>query len=140
MSRGFSWGEYGEAVQDYGRDHSDGTACVGAIFSNVEIWGKIFQVLEAEDQQTPMMFPEVIKRAKGEGVKADKSVIPLIDAAPKYLSFNKKGYTMEWLRKWHRHDPQENEQLQKDQEFIMGDVLDLQASIGRVGRNTRGEY
>ena len=86
------------------------------------------------------MFPEVIKREKGEGVKADKSVIPLIDAAPKYLYINVEGYTIEWLRKWHCRYTQENEQLQKYQEFIMGDVLDLQASIGRVGRNTRGEY
>ena len=38
---------------------------------------------------------------------------------------------MEWLRKCHHRDLQENGYLRKYQEFIMGDVLDLQASIGR---------
>ena len=47
------------------------------------------------------MSPEGIKRANGEGVKADKRVIPLIKAAPEDLSVNKEGGTMEWLRKLH---------------------------------------
>ena len=46
---------------------------------------------------------------------------------------------MEWLRKWHHRDLQEKLQLRKYQEFIMGDVLDLQASIGRGGRYSGGE-
>ena len=50
------------------------------------------------------MSPEGIKRANGEGVKADKRVIPLIKAAPEDLSVNKEGETMECLRKlYHRY-------------------------------------
>ena len=92
-------------------------------------WDKTFQVLEAEAQQTPMMSPEGIKRVKGEGIKAEKLVIPLIEIAPKYLYINKEGATMEWLRKWHHLDLQGKGQLIRDQEFIMRDVLDLQAYI-----------
>ena len=52
----------------------------------LEIWRKIFQVLEAEAQQNPMLLPEDIKRAKGEGVKAKKRFIPLIKVYPEGLS------------------------------------------------------
>ena len=38
---------------------------------------------------------------------------------------------MECLRKWHRCDQQGKGQLRKDQELLMGDVLNLQSSIGR---------
>ena len=38
----------------------------------LERWGTIFQVLEAEDQQTPMLLPEGIKIVKGEGIKVEK--------------------------------------------------------------------
>ena len=34
-----------------------------------ERWGNIFQVLEAEAHQTPMLSPEGIKIANDEGVK-----------------------------------------------------------------------
>ena len=72
-------------------------------------------MLEAEAQQTPIILTEGIKRGKGEGVKAEKQVIPLIKAAPEDLFFNEKGDNMEWLRKWHHCDIQENRQLQKYQ-------------------------
>ena len=54
----------------------------------LEIWGNIFLVLEEEAHQTPMLSPEGIKRAKGEGVKTEKRVIPLIEASPEDLSIN----------------------------------------------------
>ena len=95
----------------------------------LEIRGKIFQVVEAEAQQTSMLFPEGIRRAKGEDIKADKPFIPLIEASPEYLSINKEGTNMEWLRKWHHRDIQEKGQPRKDQEFIMGDIIEIQASI-----------
>ena len=38
----------------------------------LDIWGKIFQVLEAEAQQTPILLPKGIMRAKGESIKAKK--------------------------------------------------------------------
>ena len=84
-----------------------------------------------------MIPPEDIKRAKGEGVKAGKRVIPLIKAAPEELSINEEGYIMEGLRKWDHCDLQEKGQRRKDQEFILGDVLDLQSSIGRGGERCR---
>ena len=68
--------------------------------------GKIFQVLESKDQQTPIIFTEGIKRAKGEGFKTEKRGIPLIKADPKYMSVNEEGGIMEWLRKWHFCDQQ----------------------------------
>ena len=83
------------------------------------------------------MSPEGIKRANGEGFKADKRVIPLIKAAPEELSINEEGYIMEGLRKWDHCDIQEKGQRRKDQEFILGDVLDLQSSIGRGGERCR---
>ena len=96
-------------------------------------------MLEAEAHQTPMLSPEGIKRSKVEGIKAEKQPIPLIERPPKDVYINKEGETMEWLCKWHHHDLQEKGQLKKDQEFIMGDVLNLQAYIGRGGRDTGGE-
>ena len=53
-----------------------------------------------------MLSPEGIMRAKGEGIKALKQPVPLIDTAPEDLSINKEGATMEWLRKWHHCDLQ----------------------------------
>ena len=38
MNRGFSWGEFSEAVQDSQRDYSEGTGCVGALLSDVLPW------------------------------------------------------------------------------------------------------
>ena len=63
----------------------------------LERWGKISQMLEEEDQHTPMMLPEGINRAKVEGDKADKRFIPLIEASSEDLYINKEGDTMEWL-------------------------------------------
>ena len=51
-----------------------------------------------------MMYPEGINRAKGEGVKSEKQVIPLIETSQEDLSVNEEGDTMEWLRKWHHCD------------------------------------
>ena len=64
-------------------------------------------MLKAEAQKTPVLPPEVIKRADGEGVKTEKRVVPLIKSAPEDLSVNKEGDTMECLHKWYRHDQQE---------------------------------
>ena len=106
----------------------------------LDIREKIFQVLEEESQQTPMMFPEGIKRAKGERVKIDKRVITLINAAPKELSVNEEEDTMEWICKWNFRDQKEKGQLRKDQELRMGDVLNPQASNGIIGRDEGGKY
>ena len=46
---------------------------------------------------------------------------------------------MECLRKQNRLDLQEKGSLKNNQEFIIGDVLDLQASIGRGGRDAEGK-
>ena len=54
----------------------------------LEIWGNIFQVLEAEAQQTPIILPEGIMREKGESIKAKKQPIHLIETAPEDLSIN----------------------------------------------------
>ena len=54
-----------------------------------ERWVKIFQVLEAEAQQTPMLSPEGIMREKVEGVKIEKRVVPLIKAAPEEFLVDK---------------------------------------------------
>ena len=96
-------------------------------------------MLEEQDQHTPMMLPEGIKREKGEGAKADKRFIPLIEASSEDLYINKEGDTMEWLQKWHHRDLQKKEHLRNDQEFIMGDVLELQASIERGGIDLGGK-
>ena len=40
---------------------------------------------------------------------------------------------MAWLCKWHDRGQQEKGQLHKDQELLMGYVLDIQASIRRGG-------
>ena len=52
------------------------------------IWGGILQVLEAESQHTPILSPEVIKRAKGEGVNTKNQFITFIKAVPEDLSIN----------------------------------------------------
>ena len=56
---------------------------------SLERWGSIFQVLEAEAQQTLMLSSEGIIRAKGEEIKAEKQPIPLIETDPEDLSINK---------------------------------------------------
>ena len=90
-------------------------------------------MFEAEAQQTPMLSPEGIMRAMGEFINAKKQPIPLIEIDAEDLYINKEGGTMEWLHKWHHRDLQEKGYMIKHQEFIMGDVLDLQASIGKGG-------
>ena len=45
---------------------------------SLEIRGKIFQVLEAEAQQTPMLSPEGIMRANNEVINVEKQPIFLI--------------------------------------------------------------
>ena len=47
---------------------------------------------------------------------------------------------MEWLRKWHRRNQQENGHLRKDQELLMGDMLNLQVLILRGGIDKGGKY
>ena len=96
-------------------------------------------MLEAEANQTPTLLYEGIKRAKGEGVKTEKRVVPLIQTAPEDLYVNEEGDTVEWLCKWHRSDQQEKGQRWKDQEFIIVYLMNLQESIGRGRRDSGGE-
>ena len=96
-------------------------------------------MLEEEDHQTPMLSTEGIQIAKGEGVKTKKRVVPLIEAAPEDLPVNEEEDTMEWLSKWHRRKQQEKGQLQKDQELLTGDILNIQASIWSGSRDKGGK-
>ena len=41
----------------------------------LESWRKIFQVLEAVAQHTPILSPEGIKIAKGEGIKNERRIV-----------------------------------------------------------------
>ena len=68
------------------------------------IWGKIFQVLEAEAQQTTMISPEYIKRTKGEGFKVINHVVLIIKPTPEELYLSGEGDTMTWLRKWNHRN------------------------------------
>ena len=86
-----------------------------------------------------MLLPEGIKIANGGGVKIEKRVFPLIEAAPEELSVNREGDTMERQGKWHRRNQKEKGNLWKYQELLMGDMLNLQASIGRGGRDEGGK-
>ena len=91
--------------------------------------------------QNPMLSPEGIMIAKGEGITAEKQPIPLIDTAHENLFINEEGTTMEWLCKWHHRYLQEKRHLIKNKEIIMGDVLDLRASMGGGGgRDAGGKY
>ena len=85
-----------------------------------------------------MLSPEGIKISKGEWVTVEKRVVPLIDSAPKSFPLNREGDTVAWLCKWHRFDQQEKGQLRNYQEILMGYVLNIQASIGRGGRDEGG--
>ena len=71
--------------------------------------------LEAEAQHTPWISHEGIKIENGEGVNIENRVVTLIEESPKYLSVNRKGDTMEWIRECHCCYQQEKGQLQKDQ-------------------------
>ena len=86
-----------------------------------------------------MLSSEGIKREKGEGVKTEKQVSPTIKDYPKALTVNEKGDTMECMGKWHRRDHQEKGQLRIYQELLMGDVLNIQASIMIGGREKGGK-
>ena len=68
-------------------------------------------MLDEEAQKTPMMSPEGIKIAKGEGIKKEKQPFNLIDTALEDLSINEEGATMECLSKWLHRDLQGEEQL-----------------------------
>ena len=43
-------------------------------------------------------------------------------------------------KKWHHRDQQEKGQIRKDQELLIGDVLNIQDSIWRGGRDEGGKY
>ena len=47
---------------------------------------------------------------------------------------------MDWILKWHHRNQQEKGQPLKYQELLMGKVLNLQASIGRGGRDKGEKY
>ena len=64
-------------------------------------------MLEAEAQHNPMLSPEDIKISKGEDVKVEKRVFPLIESASEYLLVKKEGYTVAWLYKWYCCNQQE---------------------------------
>ena len=80
-----------------------------------------------------MLSPEGIKREKGEGIKVEKRFVPLIESSPKVLSLNGEGDKTDWICKWLHHNNQEKGKLRKDQEVLMGNVLNIQPSIGRGG-------
>ena len=54
----------------------------------LERWSKIFQIMDAEAQETPVLLPERIKIEKGEGVNTEKKVFPLIKSPPKKFSLS----------------------------------------------------
>ena len=43
--------------------------------------------------------------------------------------------TISWLRTWHHRYQEYKSLLREDQKALMEDVLNLQADIGRVGRD-----
>ena len=51
-------------------------------------WGGGSWLLEAEAQKTLILFPEGIKRAKGEVVKTERRFISLVKASPEDLCAN----------------------------------------------------
>ena len=57
----------------------------------LERWGDIFQVLESESHHTIMLSSRDIKIAKGEGVKTEKRVLPLLRNPPKICLSTKNG-------------------------------------------------
>ena len=73
----------------------------------LERWGEIFQVLDAEAQQTHDLSPEGNTISKGEEVKVKKRFVPFIESTPEYLLVNKEGDTMAWIHKRHLRDHQE---------------------------------
>ena len=77
-------------------------------------------MLDAEAQKTSIMSHKWINIVKGEGLKTDKWVVPLIEASLEEFSVNEERDTMEWLSKWHHREQQEKWQLRKYQELLMG--------------------
>ena len=56
------------------------------------------------------------------------------------MSVNGEGDKIEWLCKWNICDQQEKGHIRKDQELLIGKVLNIQASIGRRDRDKEGKY
>ena len=96
--------------------------------------GEIFQVLEAEAQKTPMLLTEVIMRENGGVVNMAKITMSFIEPAPEEMSLSGGEDTIAWLRKWNHHDQEDKSMIREYQETLMGDVLNIQATIGRGER------
>ena len=61
---------------------------------SLEIWTDIFQVIEAEALQTPMISPEGMKTEKGESHKPIDRTLPPTQPDPSKISLQ-VGYDME---------------------------------------------
>ena len=57
-------------------------------------WVRIFQVLEAEALETPMLYPDSIKQANGKEENYYQRSLPTVKPAPKGLEETLAGVTI----------------------------------------------
>ena len=99
----------------------------------LERWEKIFQLLEAEAQKTLMMLSEGNMISKGGVVNITKRTVSFTKTPPEEMSLSGGKDTISLLRKWNHCYQEDKSLLCGYQETLKGDVLNLQAMIGRGG-------
>ena len=80
-----------------------------------------------------MMFYEGISISNGGVVKINKNTVYFTEPAQEEMSLSGGEDTIALLRKWNHFDQEEKSMLCEYQETLKGDVLNLQATIGRGG-------
>ena len=82
-----------------------------------------------------MLSPEGIRIAKVGVVK----MTTFIEPVPEEMPLIGGEETVYLLLKWHHRDQEEKIILREVQETLMGDILKLQATVGRGGRDKKIE-
>ena len=74
-----------------------------------------------------------ISRSNGGVVKINKNTVSFTEPSQEEMSLSQREDTIALLSKWNHFDQEEKSMICEYQETLKGDVLNLQATIGRGG-------
>ena len=96
---------------------------------SVQKWAAVFQVIEAEASDNPLLSPEGMRRAKGVDKKPSHQPLPLVDPIPDNLGAEYGLGMTSCLIAWYHRDQEEKKMLRGYLERTFNNLLDIKEAV-----------
>ena len=88
-------------------------------------------MIESEASNNPILYPEGIRRAKGEDQKPPHQPLPLVDTIPESLREEDGLVMTSWIRAWYHRYQEYKKILRGHLETRFNDLLDIKEVIDK---------